>query len=214
MSNLNDLLEVMKEHQKMDRLIQGSWIDGKDSKGVFKGCFFGCAMQMQDGAIEKACKKYGLPLWIGYWSEKVFEGLPKDEAIEWPVKLLTAISSYNGDTDELRHKLAIKRLTRLSNENSGNVKDAIDQAIEYHKNPTEESRVEARLAARSSWSSWAEDSAAKSAKRSATWSTYSNAESSADSAESAVKSTAELAGIARADVWKLEAEYFMELVNE
>ena len=137
MSDLNDLLKIMEDHAKYDRLRQGSWIKGKDKHGIYRGCFFGCAMQTVIAPIEKACEKYGLALWIGYWSEAVFEGLPQNEAIEWPVKLLKALIKFDGCTERLRHDLAIKRLTRLSAKNTGDIKHDIDQVIEYHKNPSE-----------------------------------------------------------------------------
>ena len=169
MNKLNELLEIMKEHQKFDRLVQGAWLSNDEIKGAYRGCFFGCAMQTSDNAIEKACAMYDLPLWIGYWSESVFEGLELQDAVKWPVQLLESLINFNGDTEKLRHNLAIKRLINLLPTENEEVNSAIELVIDYHKNPNEEKRIAARSAAESAaesaWSAiWSARSAARSAR--------------------------------------------------
>jgi len=168
MKKLTELLEIMKEHQKLDRLVQGSWLNNEKVEGAYRGCFFGCAMQTSDDAIEKACEKYDLPLWIGYWSESVFENLRREDAVKWPVQLLEALINFSGDTEKLRHDLEIKRLTNLLPTENEEVNSAIELVIDYHKNPDEEKRIYANSAA---WSAalsarspaWSASSAARSA---------------------------------------------------
>lgn len=163
MATPKDLLKVMRVHQQQDALIQGEWWRDNEKRG----CFYGCAMQTEDDAIKKACEKYQLPQWLGYWSEKVFEGLPDGEYQQWPVQLLEAFVQFNGDTEQLRHDLAIKRLSYLSERREGAVKDAIDGVIACHKNPK---NADWDSAARAAWSAadsaW---SAAESAADSAAW---------------------------------------------
>lgn len=79
-------LKTMREHAEADRLIQGSWITDKDDTGVFRGCFFGCAMQTMDEPIEKAADAMGVPYDVLALAEKIFEGLPESEATQWPVQ--------------------------------------------------------------------------------------------------------------------------------
>lgn len=170
MNNLNDLLEIMREHQKADRLVQGAWLQDEKINGQFRGCFYGCAMQSDDNPIESACSKFGLPLWIGYWSEKCFESLPKNEAMVFPVDLLEKIVGYKGDLEILRHSLAIKRLEKLSSQNEGAIKSAIDGVLHLHMQAAKGVNKLDWLAA---WS------AARSAARSAASSAASSDDSSA-----------------------------------
>ena len=227
MRTINDLLIEMREHQKADRLTQGQWWENG------KGCFYGCAMQTAVDPIERACEKYNMPLWIGYWSEAVFEGLSKEDALIFPVDFLEKLCAFKGDTEKLKHNLAVKRLTVLSNKNKGAVKAAIDSIISLHKNydaafnsawsaARSAARSAAEAAARSAaWSAWsaaesaawsAAESAARSAAESADWSARSAAWSAAESADWSAESAARSAAFP-AD-WSVELDFMYELLNE
>ena len=220
MDKLHELLEIMKEHQKLDRLVQGAWLSDEKIDGGYRGCFFGCAMQTVDDAIEKACDKYDLPLWIGYWSEAVFEGLSQEAAIKWPVQLLEALINFSGDTEKLRHDLTVKRLTNLLPTKHQEVNSAIELVIDYHKNPDEQKRIAAESAAcsvRSAWSAACSALSALSAAESAACSACSaeSAESASESALSAAWSAWHAAGsVARSAVWSAEKDYMLELLRE
>ena len=69
-------IEVMEEHQRLDRLLQGDWFD----EDTLIGCFFGCATQSSEGTLEKAIAEMKLPPWLVYLAEGIFEGLSVDEA--------------------------------------------------------------------------------------------------------------------------------------
>ena len=213
MKKLNELLEIMKEHQKLDRLVQGNWLSDEEVQGSYRGCFFGCAMQTSNNAIKKACEKYGLPLWIGYWSESVFEGLEVEDAVKWPVQLLEALINFSGDTEKLMHDLAIKRLTNLLHTKNQEVNSAIELVIDYHKNPDEQKRIAAESAACSARSARSDDSA-----WSAAWSAACSAESAESASESALSaawSAWHAAGsVARSAVWSAEKDYMLELLRE
>lgn len=85
-------LKLAKTHRDADRFIQGKWIDeGKDEKGMHRGCFYGCLMQSDNDVLTSASQVLGLPEWIVRVSEKIFEGLPKEKAVEFPVKLFEAM---------------------------------------------------------------------------------------------------------------------------
>ena len=94
-------LKLAKTHRTADRFSQGKWIkEGKDKEGMHRGCFYGCLMQTRDGVLSSASSVMGLPEWIVRVSEKIFEGLPKDLAKEFPVKLLEAIPTTT-DTEQM-----------------------------------------------------------------------------------------------------------------
>jgi len=199
MDKLHELLEIMKEHQKLDRLVQGVWLINEEVEGAYRGCFFGCAMQTPNNAIGKACAKYGLPLWIGHWSEFVFEGLKSEDAVKWPVQLLEALINFKGDTEKLRHDLAIKRLTDLLPTENQVVNSAIELVINDHKNPDEEGQRSAKSAA-------AADAAADS--DAAAWSAALAARSAADVAD------ADAYAAAMSAAWSRERDWMLELLRE
>ena len=204
MNKLHELLEIMKEHQKLDRLVQGDWLSDETVDGVYRGCFFGCAMQTRHNAIGKACAKYDLPLWIGYWSEAVFEGLSQEAAIKWPVQLLEALIGFKGDTEKLRHNLSIKRLSNLLPTANEEVNSAIELVINYHKNPDEQKRIAAEYAAMSA--ALAARSAARSAAR--------YADAAALAARSAAWSADAAALAAESAAWSRERDWMLELLRE
>lgn len=200
MKTIKDLLEVMKEHAKADRL----------SQGVFCGFFYACAMQTKENPIEKACALYGLPLWIGYWSEKVFGWLPHEEAIQWPILLLQALVDNPCDLEDLRHDLAIKRLTLLSENSEGDVKSAIDGVIHYHQTRDESLRESAGAAVKSAAGSaepvWSAVWSTAEPARSAAWSAAGSA------ARSAVRSAESAKSVAWSAVGKNERDWILELL--
>ena len=181
----------MEEHQRLDEYAQGDWFD-TDTR---VGCFYGCNMQTSERALEKAIVSMKLPPWLVYLSEKIFEGLPSEEAKTFPVRLIKAIP-INTDIESVRHKLAISRLSKLKdNCNNDEVNSAIDMVISCHRSPLNSDWSAAESAAWSAaesaaWSAaesaaWsAAESAAKSAAKSAAWSAESAAEPAAWSAES------------------------------
>jgi len=177
MNKLTELRKIMMEHQKADQLVQGSWWDSEAQTG----CFYGCAMRSDEDAIGKAIDKFKIEPWVAYWSEKVFEGLPKDLALNWPVELLDAMIEFDGDYKDVYHKLSIKRLESLPNTTYKHVNEAVKKVIDYHLKPTEDKREAAYSAAYSaSYSSYSARSAAYSAR--------SAADSAADSAEWSARS--------------------------
>ena len=121
----------MEEHQRLDRLRQGDWFD----PATLIGCFFGCATQSSEGALKKAIAEMKLPPWLVYLSEKIFEGLPSEEAKTFPVRWLKAIP-LNANIESVKHKLAIARLSKLKeNCDDDNVNLALEMVIECHKSP-------------------------------------------------------------------------------
>ncbi len=210
MNKLTELREIMMEHQKADQLIQGSWWDSEAQQG----CFYGCAMHTDENAIEKAIAKFKLEPWVAYWSEKVFEGLPQELALNWPTELLDAMIDFRGDYQDVYHKLLIKRLQSLLPTEDQKVNDAINQVIDYHKAPSEEKRQAASAAVYSAAEAAADSAAyqaAYSAADSAACSAYSAADTAAYSAYSASDAAACSAAIKKH--WKKERKWMLELLG-
>ena len=56
------VLAMAKEHREADRFVQGTWLkDGRDSKGMHRGCFFGCMTQCDDNVLITACNELEIP---------------------------------------------------------------------------------------------------------------------------------------------------------
>ena len=191
-----NLLVEMLKHEKLDNFIQGEWI--KDGKG----CMWGCTMQSSEDAIEKACERYQIPLWLGHLAEAIFEGLSTEYSKSWPVDCIRAFCSYEGDTKIIEHELAILRLTPLA-ENNPTAASSINAVIDCHQKFIDGDldidwvnvRDAAKAVAASSEACSAAlsaDSAADSAKYSAEAVTYSAAYSAA---------------------WKIEAENLLSILR-
>ena len=88
----NELLLNLKQHQELDDFVRGKWLTtDKNHLGEFKGCFYGCTMQTSKNPIEKFSEKYNIDLWYCYLTEKIFEGLPEQEASAFPYQSIEKI---------------------------------------------------------------------------------------------------------------------------
>lgn len=226
---LKEARKIVADHQKHERFVQGDWLIVDSFKGTIRGCFYGCTMQTKHKPIETFCETYDMPLWIGYWSESVFEGLPETEYTAWPLQLLDALIAFEGDIEIVKHKLAVKRLSYLSKHNEGEVKKAIDGVIECHENFIKGEKNVSWLASHSAaqsacsaksqsaaWSAWSASESAYSAAQpvtkseSASRSAWSAAES--ESARSAARSAAE-SGSTRSAAWQRERDWMLEILR-
>ena len=171
----NEVLADLKKHQEMDDFIQGSWLQNEtNDAGEFKGCFYGCTMQTKNDPIEAFSDKYNIDLWYCYLTEKIFEGLPKDEARFFPYQSIEKIPlnfDFNIFKSEFFKALLTKQKEWITEEN---VVKVLVQCIELFSVPfdkiSKEAAEEAELAARAvagpaAWpAAWV---AARSAVRSA-----------------------------------------------
>ena len=189
-------VEQMKQHRIADTIIKGHyWQDGK-------GCAVGCLTHDPRGGHDQYPKQFGIPEWLAHLEDKVFEGLPEDQAKLWPERFLSAIQP-GADFDGLADRLAIQRLRESlkmapawGEERRQQVVDAIEQTIEALKSSEEEARSAAYSAANS-----AACSAASPAAYSAAYSVFDWADSAANSADLFASASAiESAG------WEKEAD--------
>jgi len=182
----------LEEHSKLDEIIKGQyWEDGK-------GCAVGCTIHSDTHNCYEI--ELGIPEWVARLEDSLFEGMPNEQAKEFPLKLLKAVPLGFSNWQHIYHQLCIFMLEDIcKNTDNKLVQKAVCDIITLHK--TESKDVSAWSAAESAaWS--AAESAAWSAAESAAWSAAeSAARSAARSAESAAWSAARSARSARSAAW-------------
>lgn len=76
-------LDKIRKHREADKLVQGIyWKNGK-------GCAVGCIIESDDHAEYEA--KLGIPQMLARLEDCIFEGLPNEQAMEWPERFLDSI---------------------------------------------------------------------------------------------------------------------------
>ena len=190
-------LKRLEIHEKLDTIIQGTgWVNGK-------GCAVGCTLESYDHS--KYPEELGLPEWLAYLEDIIFENLPNDEAKKWPRIFLGSIP-VGVNLENVRHKLAIIRMDNLleiqnklleSNTNINlkkiflDVINAINIIKKCHESELNKDHCDWSEAESAAWSAQSEaESAAWSAAESAA---QSVAGSAARSAESAARAAAKSA---------------------
>jgi len=97
-------LEEIGKHEQADMLRKGSYGNGIPDCG-FKGCAIGCALHSLNklqgkppselandtGNHERYVTELGLPLWLAYMEDHIFESLPDNLSKTWPRRLAEAI---------------------------------------------------------------------------------------------------------------------------
>ena len=199
----NSLLKYTREHQIADAYTRGTWLENNYAKnGSLKGCFYGCMTQSSVKTLSKASEQYGLPLWYVHVTEKIYEGLPKEDFLKFPynaIEILPVGLDMNMVRSRFNYEL-LKDQLKFSNGNK-QVEDSIKQCMNLYVVPfdiiNESAARSAESAARSA--AWSAGSAAWSAE-SAAWSARS-----AGSAESAARSAESAAWSARSAAWSAES---------
>lgn len=92
----NYYLKRMLAHVKADEIAQGVWWeDGK-------GCAIGCLLHDDNPSYIET--ELGIPTWVGYLVEKLFEGLENNDAKSFPIEFIKAVPVRGGRLyfDEIR----------------------------------------------------------------------------------------------------------------
>jgi hypothetical protein len=77
------VVERVREHQRLDQIAQQVYWDGS------KGCAIGCVLHSGEHmAFEQ---QLGLPVFLAYLDEHIFEKLPLEEAKGWPLRFIEAV---------------------------------------------------------------------------------------------------------------------------
>lgn len=78
-----DVLAQLRAHAEEDTIIKGNyWKDGK-------GCAVGCTIHSWDHA--KYETHFGIPRMLAHLEDCIFEGLPNDKAMAWPIRFMETI---------------------------------------------------------------------------------------------------------------------------
>jgi len=76
-------LARVKRHREADNLVRGiGWENGR-------GCAVGCTLENYDHKAYET--ELGVPEWLARVEDTLFEGMSKDDAMEWPERFLKAI---------------------------------------------------------------------------------------------------------------------------
>jgi len=161
-------IKRLEQHYKHDEIIKGKyWEDGK-------GCAVGCTVHSDSHKCYES--ELGIPEWLAYLEDRLFEGMTNDKAKEFPLRFIKAIPVGFENWQHVYHQICIYNLTEICQDTDNKiVHKAISDIITLHRN--EETDKKKWSAA---WS--AARSAAESAARSAARSTARSAESAARSA--------------------------------
>lgn len=115
-----ELLARVRKHAKMDHLAQGRYASVEDQQ--LSVCAVGCAMVDPSDPLplpdlddwhEAQEERWGIPAWLGKLEDDVFEGLPFEQAREWPVRFVDALPVGVELGDSLRDRLAVRRLREV-----------------------------------------------------------------------------------------------------
>lgn len=228
-------VKEIEKHRKADQIIKGTY--GKGDSGDWKGCAVGCSIHSL-GIIEGSKldtsehslyeSKLGIPEWLARLEDTIFEGLPVEEAKQWPTAFAKAVP-VGVDLNPVKYKFCafilkenIERVLKLDikDDLKEQVVKAIQGVLSVHEKAIQTGEWD-ESAERAAWSAersaaasaesaaWRAESAARaaasaaaSAERSAEWSAESAAASAAWSAESAAASAA--ASAERSAEWRAE----------
>jgi len=197
-------IDRIRFHRQADHLVRGTGWEGG------KGCAIGCTLESYEHSRYPI--ELGLPEWLAHLEDSIFEGLPNDQAMTWPERLLEAIP-VGADVEPVRDQLAVRRMNRLLTLMHDLQKDdVVDRVIDAIKQVRDALSGDSQEELSAAWS------AARSAARSAR-SAARSAESAAWSAESAAWSAARSAArsarsAARSAAWSAaESDELIELLS-
>ena len=129
------LVEAAIAHREADDYISGTYVE---KNGRFRGCSVGCSLYdvqkirgtpvISYGNHERLAKTLGVPEWLCHLQDSIFEGLPADQRSRWTERLYAAIP-VGADLEPVRHRLAIRRLTRLADTQKKALGSSTDDAV-------------------------------------------------------------------------------------
>src|SRR5882762_7310068 len=77
----------IKAHRAADEIVKGQYWE-KDDDGVFRGCAIGCSLHTADH--KAIAKEWDFPVSLGYLEDCIFENIPQDLALDWPLRFAEA----------------------------------------------------------------------------------------------------------------------------
>ena len=86
------VLKRLEEHRKADRIVQGQYWEYVRWRRGWSGCAVGCLTESRrTPGHQRFPKLWGIPTRLAYICEDIFEGLPREEAAQWPERFISAI---------------------------------------------------------------------------------------------------------------------------
>ena len=168
------------EHKRADEIIQGKyWENGK-------GCAVGCTIHGSDHYAYEL--ELGVPAWLAIVEDRIFEGLSKEEAKEFPEQFLTAIP-VGVDLEQIKIPFLIFIL------------ESVDDKFDHEKNPKVKKVIDGVLSALKSGekpTAAAAYTAAAAAYTAAYAAAYTDAAAAADATDAAAAAAADAADAAYA----------------
>jgi hypothetical protein len=199
----SDFVKEVKWHQDQDKIIKGTYQQG--SNGDFKACAVGCSIhslnRMKGKSYDTSKHKVyetelGIPEWLARLEDTIFEGLPNELAMKWPLRFAKAIP-VGVNLESVKWKFSVFILSEniervltldIADDLKKQVVDSIRGVLSLHKTAIKTGVWDVESAAESVESAEsAAESAAEPAAESAAWSA---AWSAAESARSTAWSTA------------------------
>jgi len=101
-----EVVRELRDHFQADAFIQGTYWDAKTQRG----CAVGCLTKEASGGHDQYPERWGIPTWLAFVEDSIFEGLPIDEARRWPLRFMLAIPVGIEITREFADKLAVMRI--------------------------------------------------------------------------------------------------------
>jgi hypothetical protein len=78
-----DILATLTAHRAADEIVKGQyWQNGK-------GCAVGCTVKSNNHMAYES--QFGIPVMLARLEDRIFEGLPNDQAMLWPERFIAAI---------------------------------------------------------------------------------------------------------------------------
>jgi hypothetical protein len=196
----------VKKHREADQIIQGTY---GQQNGKWKGCAVACSLRSLDiikgneleteySDHERYESELGIPEWLARVEDTIFEGLPQEKALDWPLKFAKAIP-VGANLEPVKWQFCafilnenIERVITLNiaDDLKEQVVSAIRQVLSVHETAIKTGKWDESAAWSAAWSARSAAESAESAAwsaRSAAWSARSAAES-AESARSAAES--------------------------
>jgi hypothetical protein len=89
------LIAELHKHREADAIAKGFYSEYASNAVEFRGCAIGCSLHSLGHASYDDHEAYepllGIPMALAYLEDKIFEGLPVDQARDWPLQFAEAI---------------------------------------------------------------------------------------------------------------------------
>jgi len=206
-------LSRVRAHRAADEITKGHYWEGG------RGCAVGCTIHSSDHQSYEV--ELGLPEWLAYLEDAIFEGLPLEQAKLWPERFLEAIP-VGADVEPVLASFLICLIEEVRKYADERGVPAIDAIIALWRRvaageavPPQEWNAACAAARAAAWAASDAASDAAWAASDAAWAACAAAKaaSAAASAAGAAWAASAAGDSARAASWAAQAEKLIELLT-